>query len=111
MTGTREFVIDTSRNGLGPPPDDPHRDDEWCNPAHQALGEPPSTSTTAGHAAALLWIKRPGESDGFCGGENTYEFTPRRAAVLISQASWVPGRARQQAAASFDGSSSRAAGS
>jgi endoglucanase len=28
LVGNREFVIDTSRNGLGPPPDDPQRDDE-----------------------------------------------------------------------------------
>jgi endoglucanase len=37
LLGRREFVIDTSRNGLGPPPDDPDRDDEWCNPQRQAL--------------------------------------------------------------------------
>ena len=31
--GGREFVIDTSRNGAGPPPDN-----EWCNPRHEGFG-------------------------------------------------------------------------
>jgi endoglucanase len=26
--------------------------------------------------AALLWIKLPGESDGICGGETTFMFSP-----------------------------------
>jgi endoglucanase len=43
LVGGREFVVDTSRNGVGPPPDETHRDDEWCNPDHQALGQPPTT--------------------------------------------------------------------
>lgn len=91
LIGDREFVIDTSRNGIGPPPDN-----EWCNPPHQALGAKPTTDTGM-HAAALLWIKRPGESDGLCGGENTYEFTPRQAAVLVANAPWVPERLRERA--------------
>jgi endoglucanase len=97
MTGGREFLIDTSRNGAGPPPDDPQRDDEWCNPAHQGLGEKPTTAPKNSAAAALLWIKRPGESDGLCGGENTYEFAPRQAANLVANAEWVPQRLRAQA--------------
>lgn len=91
LVGNREFVIDTSRNGLGPPPDN-----QWCNPPHQALGAKPTTETGM-HAAALLWIKRPGESDGLCGGENTYEFAPRQAALLVANASWVPERLRERA--------------
>ena len=83
LTGDRDFVIDTSRNGTGPPPDDPKRDDEWCNPARQALGAAPQT-THQPHLAALLWIKAPGESDGMCGGEQTYLFSPTQARNLIA---------------------------
>jgi endoglucanase len=99
LVGNREFIIDTSRNGLGPPADDPARDDEWCNPARQALGRPPSTNPALPGVAALLWIKRPGESDGFCGGETTYLFTPRQARSLIVNASWVAAKTRRAAAA------------
>jgi len=42
LLGRREFVIDTSRNGLGPPPDDPDRDDEWCNPTTPGTGPGPN---------------------------------------------------------------------
>jgi endoglucanase len=73
LLGRREFIIDTFRNGLGPPPDDPARDDEWCNPRRQGLGQAPTTETTAPGLAALLWIKLPGESDGSCGGETSYQ--------------------------------------
>ena len=66
-----EFVIDTSRNGLGPPPDEPDRDDESCNPRRQALGQAPTARTGMPGLAALLWSKLPGESDGICGGETT----------------------------------------
>jgi endoglucanase len=56
-------VIDTSRNGLGP-----DAANEWCNPAGRALGASPSTDTGDAAVHALLWIKRPGESDGACNG-------------------------------------------
>jgi len=98
LVGNREFLIDTSRNGLGPPPDDPARDDEWCNPARQALGQRPTTTPNLPGVAALLWIKRPGESDGECGGETTYLFTPRQARNLIVNAPWVAAETRQAAA-------------
>jgi endoglucanase len=45
-----------------------------------------------------LWIKRPGESDGECGGETTYLFTPRQARNLIVNAPWVPAETRRAAA-------------
>jgi endoglucanase len=86
LVGGREFVIDTSRNGLGPPPDEKGRDDEWCNPARQALGEDPTTDPGLPGVAALLWIKPPGESDGVCGGEKDYLFSPAQARTLISKA-------------------------
>ena len=62
--GGKHFVLDTSRNGLGPAPDD-----QWCNPPGRALGATPRTSLTADPSVdAYLWIKRPGESDGTCNG-------------------------------------------
>jgi endoglucanase len=99
LLGGREFVIDTSRNGLGPPPDEPDRDDEWCNPRHQALGQAPTTRTSMPGLAALLWIKLPGESDGICGGETTYLFSPTQARRLTVNSPFVPAEGRQLAAA------------
>jgi len=98
LLGGREFVVDTSRNGLGPPPDDPDRDDEWCNPPRQALGPAPTTRATMPGLAALLWVKLPGESDGICGGETTYLFSPTQARRLISNSPTVPAADRQLAA-------------
>jgi len=92
LVGDREFVIDTSRNGIGPPPDD-----GWCNPEHQALGNRPTGLALPSRAAALLWIKRPGESDGPCGGESGFDFSPAQAGRLIANAEWVPTDTRQVA--------------
>ncbi len=99
LLGHREFVVDTSRNGLGPPPDDPDRDDEWCNPRRQGLGRPPTTMTSMPGLAALLWIKLPGESDGICGGETTYLFSPTQAQRLTVDSPFVPIEDRRQAEA------------
>lgn len=99
LVGDREFVIDTSRNGSGPPPDEPNRDDEWCNPQQQALGTPPRPVTDRVGLAALLWIKAPGESDGKCGGEQTYLFSPTQARTLIVNADWLPAANRAAARA------------
>lgn len=79
LLGGREFVIDTSRNGLPPPPPG-----NWCNTRPQALGSPPTTKPGLPGVAALLWVKRPGESDGPCHGETTYGFSPRQARELLS---------------------------
>jgi endoglucanase len=93
LVGDREAVIDTSRNGLPAP-----ADDEWCNPANQGLGEPPTTEPDLDRVAALLWVKRPGESDGACGTEATDEvFSVRQAQTLIANAPWLPPTARQAA--------------
>jgi endoglucanase len=61
------FVIDTSRNGAGPPPDDDDPE-HWCNPPGRRLGVPPTTSPDYERVDALLWIKQPGDSDGSCRG-------------------------------------------
>ncbi|MFI1990185.1 glycoside hydrolase family 6 protein [Actinoplanes sp. NPDC020271] len=70
LLGDAHFVIDTSRNGNGPA----HRGaggptaGHWCNPPGRRLGTPPTLRTGNRLADAYLWIKRPGESDGACGG-------------------------------------------
>lgn len=63
LVGGKHYVIDTSRNGLGPATGKLN----WCNPAGRALGVKPTLKTGAAHADAYLWIKHPGESDGSCG--------------------------------------------
>ena len=63
LVGGKHFVIDTSRNGAGPAPGG-----EWCNPSGRKLGASPTTNSGHVLVDALLWIKRPGESDGTCNG-------------------------------------------
>ncbi len=67
--GGAHFVIDTSRNGAAT---EPEVDDgpAWCNPPDREIGEPPTTDTGNPLVDALLWIKRPGESDGACRGDD-----------------------------------------
>ncbi|HTJ35227.1 MAG TPA: glycoside hydrolase family 6 protein [Dactylosporangium sp.] len=68
--GKPHFVIDTSRNGAGPVDgtgDEIDGGPRWCNPPGRLLGTPPTTTNTGdSRVDALLWIKRPGESDGTC---------------------------------------------
>jgi len=90
--GGREFVVDTSRNGLPAPPDD-----QWCNPAQEALGVRPAVTPGPDHVAAYLWIKRPGETDGACNGGPATGFWPQRAAQLVGGASWVDPQVRTAA--------------
>jgi endoglucanase len=61
--GGKHFVVDTSRNGLGPAPDG-----SWCNPPGRALGARPTAATGEPLQDADLWVKHPGESDGACNG-------------------------------------------
>jgi endoglucanase len=61
-TGGLHYVVDTSRNGNGP------SGGEWCNPRGRALGDAPTTVSDGTALDALLWVKRPGESDGACNG-------------------------------------------
>ncbi|MGF7235992.1 MAG: glycoside hydrolase family 6 protein [Frankia sp.] len=63
MNRLSHFVVDTSRNGVGAAPGR-----EWCNPPGRALGRNATITTGSPLADAFLWIKRPGESDGTCGG-------------------------------------------
>ena len=61
--GGKHYIVDTSRNGLGPT-----SDNQWCNPAGRALGDLPSIATGNALVDAYLWIKAAGESDGACNG-------------------------------------------
>jgi endoglucanase len=82
-TGGKHFVIDVSRNGLGPTPDH-----EWCNPPGRALGGAPSTATEP-PVDGLLWIKPPGESDGECnGGPRAGLWWPEYALGLARRTPW-----------------------
>ncbi|MFE5210779.1 glycoside hydrolase family 6 protein [Streptomyces sp. NPDC056600] len=56
-------VIDTSRNGNGPPPEG-----KWCDPAGRKVGRAPALSPGEARVDAYLWVKLPGESDG-CRGQ------------------------------------------
>ncbi|RYZ43126.1 MAG: endoglucanase [Myxococcaceae bacterium] len=73
---SRQFVVDTSRNGNG-------SNGEWCNPGGRRLG---ASSQTGGGAEMLLWVKVPGDSDGNCGiapGTPAGQFSPDLANRLI----------------------------
>jgi endoglucanase len=66
---TTRFVVDTSRNGLGPwqPPAGAYPDaQDWCNPPGRGLGLRPTADTGNDLLDAYLWVKIPGESDGEC---------------------------------------------
>jgi len=66
--GGKHFVIDTSRNGKGPPEVKGDVEAAWCNPPGRGLGTPPTTNTADPAVDAYLWLKKPGESDGQCNG-------------------------------------------
>ncbi|RJQ78023.1 endoglucanase [Pseudonocardiaceae bacterium YIM PH 21723] len=71
------FVVDISRNGNG-------SDGSWCNPPGRRIGGFPQVGGP-NTVDALLWIKKPGESDGNCGvaqGTKSGEFIPDLAMQL-----------------------------
>ncbi len=92
---TTQFVVDTSRDGLGPndmeayaaaPYNQPAsvistlQSGNWCNPPGVGLGTRPTADTSAAVSSlnsylpagtpalldAYLWVKTPGQSDGQC---------------------------------------------
>jgi endoglucanase len=85
------FVIDTSRNGAGPPVRTKGRNagrhKSWCNPHGMRLGTPPTTRTSSPLVDAYLWVKQPGDSDGACGGgaPPAGQWWPRYAAELLGR--------------------------
>lgn len=91
--GGKTFVIDTGRNGAGP-----HVNEDghvvWCNARGEGLGRQPQLLHDGAHLANL-WIKCPGESDGFSDDPSSYgscpagAFSPHLAATLIQNSPYV----------------------
>ena len=78
------YVVDTGRNGNGPT-----WDNEWCNPQGVAVGEFPSTQSDVDGLDAYLWVKPPGESDGYCaGGPAAGDWWPEYAADMMDAAGY-----------------------
>lgn len=66
--GGKPFIIDTSRNGNGPPDAVGDTEASWCNPRGRAMGTFPTAKTGNPLVHAFFWVKKPGESDGECNG-------------------------------------------
>jgi endoglucanase len=82
LTGGAHYVIDTSRNGGG-------SNGVWCNPEGRKLGKTTLVNTNGGAEDARLWIKPPGESDGYCnGGPVAGAWWGSRAEQLILDSNW-----------------------
>lgn len=82
LAGGTHFVVDTSRNGNG-------SDGQWCNPPGRALGERPRLLPDDAALDALVWVKRPGESDGEChGGPAAGQWFEAQALELARGAGW-----------------------
>jgi endoglucanase len=60
-------VIDTSRNGNGPP-----AQGKWCDPPGRKLGRAPELAPGEARVDAYLWVKLPGESDGCRGAAGKF---------------------------------------
>jgi len=67
LVGGKHFIVDTSRNGAGPWEGAKTITEMWCNPPVRKIGRPPTTETGDPLIDGFLWLKRPGESDGYCG--------------------------------------------
>ena len=98
---TTHFVIDTSRNGVGPwaPPAYPDPQD-WCNPPDRGAGLRPTLDTGVPLLDAYLWIKIPGESDGSCArglGPAGTTVDPEWGLIDPAAGQWFPEMALQLA--------------
>ena len=83
-TPTAHFVVDTSRNGAGPPEDAASGEGRWCNPPDREVGAAPTMSPGLDRVDALLWVKQPGDSDGTCaGGPPAGQWWPEMALELV----------------------------
>jgi endoglucanase len=100
---TTRFVVDTSRNGLGPwdpststypyPPGVDRED--WCNPPGRGLGTRPTLQTGDPLVAGYLWIKVPGESDGQCFRGTGGPIDPERGSADPAAGQWFVAQARE----------------
>lgn len=78
LVHNKHFIIDTSRNGNVVTTTD------WCNTPGVAIGRVPTKTTGNFLVDAFLWIKPPGESDGYCnGGPGPGKFWLERALDMI----------------------------
>lgn len=92
------FVIDTSRNGVGPwaAPAGWEGDAEvWCNPPDRGAGARPTTDTGNALIDAYLWIKVPGESDGQCYRGTGGPLDPVRGIEDPAAGQWFAQQARE----------------
>jgi endoglucanase len=91
---TTHFVIDTSRNGVGPwqpPANHPVGDpQDWCNPPDRGLGLRPTANTSQPLVDAYLWVKIPGESDGQCYRWTSGPLDPVRGIQDPAAGQWFP---------------------
>jgi endoglucanase len=90
LVGGKHFIIDTGRNGNGPPKGLAPKDElNWCNPDGRALGAPPTTNTGDPLCDAFYWVKPPGESDGRCNkGPAAGMWWPAKALEMAKNAKW-----------------------
>ncbi|MHC3000066.1 glycoside hydrolase family 6 protein [Microbacterium sp. HJ5] len=92
------FVIDTSRNGLGPwdyPEGVYAAHEDWCNPPDRGLGLRPTTETGVPLVDAYLWIKVPRESDGKCFRGTAGPLDPERGIEDPAAGQWFAEQARE----------------
>src|SRR5574341_1429649 len=102
--GTTHFVIDTSRNGLGPWnfPSTYANDavaQDWCNPPGRGLGARPAAAPVSSNPLvdAYLWVKIPGESDGQCTRGTAGPTDPEWGIADPAAGQWFPQQALQLA--------------
>ena len=97
----KHFVVDTSRNGLGPwtPPGGYADAQDWCNPPGRGVGRRPTLDTGVPLIDAYLWVKIPGESDGQCtrGRGPVGTVDPEWGVVDPPAGQWFPEQALQLA--------------
>jgi endoglucanase len=89
--GGKHFIVDTSRNGLGPYTGGTHDGDcaPQFNPPGRALGSRPTGDTGFPLVDAFYWLKSPGASDANCGGfPAAGKWEPEYALGLASRALW-----------------------
>ena len=101
---TTHFVIDTSRNGLGPWDwkaagyTSAGTAQDWCNPPGRGLGDRPAANPLPSNALldAYLWVKTPGQSDGQC-NRGVAGTTDREWGNIVDPAAgaWFPQQALQ----------------
>lgn len=95
---TARFIVDTSRNGIGPwqyPANTYAQHEDWCNPPGRGAGTRPTTTTDVPLADAFLWVKVPGESDGKCYRGTDGPLDPARGIEDPAAGQWFPEQARE----------------